>query len=120
MKKRTEIFIDYLKGHKKGIRDYARLIALQDPSNCNGYMIAIGEDNEPLWCVQAGEENEAITWDGVKRVEIYKHSVDGECKYEYVYVSSQKALNEYMAEWKQLEKFEAKYRVKKNKTKYNI
>ena len=99
---KTEVYINNLNGNRTAVRDYANTIASMSASNCNAYVMAFDKDNEILWTVQAGDDIDevkaAINWQGVRRVEIYDHSVDGAYKVEYVYITSRKSLNEYTSE----------------------
>lgn len=99
---KTEVYIYNLNGNRAAVRDYANTIASMSASNCNAYVMAFDKDNEILWTVQAGDDIDevkaAINWQGVCRVEIYDHSVDGSYKVEHVYVTSKKSLNEYTSE----------------------
>lgn len=98
----TDIFICNLNGNRAAVRDYANTIASMSATNCNAYVMAFDKDNEILWTVQAGDDLDevkgAINWQGVRRVEIYDHSVNGTYKTEQVYITSRKSLNEYTAE----------------------
>lgn len=99
---KTDVYIYNLNGNRAAVRDYANTIASMSASNCNAYVMALDKDNEILWTVQAGDDIDevkaAINWQGVRRVEIYDHSADGAYKFEYVYITSRKSLNEYTSE----------------------
>lgn len=99
---KTEVYIFNLNGNRAAVRNYANTIASMSASNCNAYAMAFNKDNEILWTVQAGDNLDevkvSINWQGVRRVEIYDHSVDGTYKTEQVYITSRKSLNEYTAE----------------------
>lgn len=99
---KTDVYIYNLNGNRAAVRDYANTIASMSASNCNAYVMAFDKDNEILWTVQAGDDIDevkaAINWQGVRRVEIYDHSVDGTYKMEHVYITSRISLNEYTSE----------------------
>ena len=99
---KIEVCLFTLNGNRAAVRDYANTIASISASNCNAYVMAFDKNNEILWTVQAGDDIDevkaAINWQGVRRVEIYDHSVDGAYKTEQVYITSRKSLNEYTAE----------------------
>lgn len=99
---KTEVYIFNLNGNRAAVRNYANTIASMSASNCNAYAMAFNKDNEILWTVQAGDDLDevktSIIWQGVRRVEIYDHSVDGTYKTEQIYITSRKSLNEYTAE----------------------
>lgn len=115
---KTEVYIYNLNGNRAAVRDYANTIASMSASNCNAYVMAFDKDNEILWTVQAGDDIDevkaAINWQGVCRVEIYDHSVDGSYKVEHVYVTSKKSLNEYTSE-----RNASEFVVVGNTTQYN-
>lgn len=97
----TEVYIYNLNGNRAAVRSYANTIAEASASSSNAYVMAFDKDNEILWTVQADnldDINEVINWQSVRRVEIYDHSTNGTYKVEYVYVTSQKSLNEYTSE----------------------
>lgn len=98
---KTEVYIYNLNGNRAAVRSYANTIAEASASSSNAYVMAFDKDNEILWTVQADnldDINEVINWQSVRRVEIYDHSTNGTYKVEYVYVTSQKSLNEYTSE----------------------
>lgn len=99
---KTEVYIFNLNGNRAAVRHYANTIASMSASNCNAYVMAFDKDNEILWTVQAGDDLDevkaVISWQGVRRVEIFDHSVNGKYKVEQVYITSRKSLNEYTAE----------------------
>lgn len=99
---KTEVYIFNLNGNRAAVRNYAKTIASMSASNCNAYAMAFNKDNGILWTVQAGDDLDevktSIIWQGVRRVEIYDHSVDGTYKTEQIYITSRKSLNEYTAE----------------------
>lgn len=113
----TEVYISTINGECAAIRHYANNIAEMDPAFCNAYVMAFDKHNEILWTVQAGdapdEVKAAINWQGVRRVEIYDHTVDGTYKVEQVYITSRKSLNEYTSE-----RSAAEFRVAVNTTQY--
>lgn len=116
---KTEIYIFNLNGNRAVIRDYAKTIAGMSASICNAYVMAFDKDNEILWTVQAGDDLDevkaAINWQGVRRVEIYDHSVDGTYKTEQVYITSRKSLTEYTSE-----RSAADFVVIENRTAYTV
>lgn len=95
---KTDVTIENLNGNKKSIRNYAYTIAAMSEGITNAYVMAFDAENEIAWCIQAGDGIESaaemITWDGVKRVEIYDHSDIS--KYEYVYITTGDSLNQYL------------------------
>ena len=98
---KTEVYIYNLNGNRAAVRDYAKTIAEMSATSSNAYVMAFDKNNETLWTVQADNldsVNEVINWQGVRRVEIYDHSADGAYKFEYVYITSRKSLNEYTSE----------------------
>ena len=99
---KTEVCIFDLRGNFAAIREYAKTIASMSASASNAYVMAFDKDNEILWVIQAGDDLDevkaAIDWRGVRRVEIYDHSADGQYKTEQVYVTSQKSLDAYTSE----------------------
>ena len=98
---KTEVYIYNLNGNRAAVRDYANAIASMNATSSNAYVMAFDKNNEILWTVQADNldsVNEVINWQGVRRVEIYDHSADGAYKFEYVYITSRKSLNEYTSE----------------------
>ena len=98
---KTDVYIYNLNGNRAAVRDYANTIASMSATSSNAYVMAFDKNNETLWTVQADNldsVNEIINWQGVRRVEIYDHSADGAYKFEYVYITSRKSLNEYTSE----------------------
>lgn len=99
---KTDVYIYNLNGNRAAVRDYANTIASMNATSSNAYVMAFDADNEILWTIQAGDDLDevkaAINWQGVRRVEIYDHSADGVYKFEYVYITSRKSLNEYTSE----------------------
>ena len=98
---KTEVYIYNLDGNRAAVRDYANTIASMSATSSNAYVMAFNKNNETLWTVQTANldsVNEVINWQGVRRVEIYDHSADGAYKFEYVYITSRKSLNEYTSE----------------------
>lgn len=99
---KDEVCIFNLRGNFAAIREYAKTIASMSASASNAYVMAFDKDNEILWVIQAGDDLDevkaAIDWRGVRRVEIYDHSADGQYKTEQVYVTSQKSLDAYTSE----------------------
>ena len=99
---KTEVYIYNLNGNRAAVRDYANTIASMSAISSNAYVMAFDADNEISWTIQAGDDLDevkaAINWQGVRRVEIYDHSVDGTYKIEHVYITSRKSLNEYTSE----------------------
>ena len=99
---KTEVYIYNLNGNRAAVRDYANTIASMSATSSNAYVMAFDADNEISWTIQAGDDLDevkaAINWQGVRRVEIYDHSVDGTYKIEHVYITSRKSLNEYTSE----------------------
>lgn len=103
---RTKVIINNLNGNKKGIRNYAYLIADMSEGSTNAFVMAFDVDNDSAWTIQAGDGVETakdmITWEGVKRVEIYDHSVDMSCqnatRVEYVYITTSDSLNQYLSD----------------------
>ena len=95
---KTDVTIENLNGNKKSVRNYAYTIAAMSEGITNAYVMAFDAENEIAWCIQAGDgietAAEMITWDGVKRVEIYDHSDIS--KYEYVYITTGDSLNQYL------------------------
>lgn len=102
-----------LSGSAKAIRDYAEAIAEMPGSMSNAYVMAFDDEDEILWCVQAGsgeeELSEARISSEVARVEIYDHSPlsdfdteFGGWKFEQVYLRAgkrgQQALDLYLSE----------------------
>lgn len=116
---KTEVSIFDLNGNRAAVRDYANIIASMNVSICNAYVMAFDKDNEILWTVQAGDDLDevkaATNWQGVRRVEIYDHSVDGTYKIEQVYITSRKSLTEYTSE-----RSAADFVVIENRTAYTV
>lgn len=124
---KTSVNINFIRDNKREIRQYAEIIADFDGAKWWQYVMAFGapdEDGEEviLWSVQAGDGREsvkdAITWDGVQRVEVYDYGHDGErvtLKRECVYVANRAALARYTAA-RQAEEFS----VESNYTKYEV
>lgn len=84
---KTEVYIYNLDGNRAVVRDYANTIAEMSATSSNAYVMAFDKNNEILWTVQVDnldDINEVINWQGVRRVEIYDHSVNGSYKVEYV------------------------------------
>lgn len=105
-KMKTEVTIETINGNKKSIRNYAYIIADMSAGSTNAYVMAFDADNDIMWTVQAGDGIETakdmITWDGVRRVEIYDHSTDmadvNATKTEYVYITTSDSLAQYLSE----------------------
>ena len=99
---KTEVYIFNLNGNRAAVRNYAKTIASMSASNCNAYVMSFDKDNKILWTVQAGDDLDdmkaVINWQGVRRVEIYDHSIGGTYKTEQVYITSRKSLDEYTNE----------------------
>lgn len=102
----TEYSIAPLQGHKREIVQYAEIVASLDPDFWNQYVMAFDYTDEPLWVVNPGDTDlkDTISWDGVKRVEIWDYSteVNEEGRHvlahgnETVYYATKKALGQYM------------------------
>lgn len=111
MKANNSVILYPLSGNAEAIKDYADTIArFCNANSSNAYVMAFDDENEILWCVQAGEEDSLadckITSE-VARVEIYDHSplryaeTEGLWKFEQVYLRSgkrgQRSLDQYAA-----------------------
>ena len=118
---KTEIMLFELNRHKRVIRQCAEIIASLAPGSSNAYVMAIGKNNEPLWVVRAGDQRAAvaISWRGVRRVVICSQSFKKR-KYEQVYLTSQKQMNEYMLEWAEAKRNGAEYTVTANNTQFHV
>jgi hypothetical protein len=99
---KTEVYIFNLNGNRAAVRNYANTIASMSASTCNAYVMAFDKYDEILWTVQAGDDLDdvkaTINWQGVRRVEIYDHTIGGTYKTEQVYITSRKSLDEYTNE----------------------
>lgn len=101
---RTEVYINNINGNKRSIRDYAYTIAEMNEGTTNAYAMAFDSENEIAWCIQAGDginsAADMITWEGIKRVEIYDHSADMSCenatRFETVYITTNDSLSQYL------------------------
>lgn len=95
-----------MQGHKREIVQYAEIIASLDSYSCNQYVMAFDYTDEPLWVVNPGDADfkTIISWDGVKRVEIWDYSseVNEEGRevlvhgYDLMYYATKKALDQYI------------------------
>lgn len=114
---KTEVYIYNLNGNRAEVRDYANTIASMSATSSNAYVMAFDADDEITWIIDAVDDLDdvkaSINWQGVRRVEIYDHSIDGSHKYESVYVTSQKSLDRYTSE-----RSADDYDVKSNTTPY--
>lgn len=116
---KTEVYIYNLNGNRAEVRDYANTIASMSATSSNAYVMAFDADDEITWIINAVDDLDdvkaSINWQGVRRVEIYDHSIDGSHKYESVYVTSQKSLDRYTSE-----RSADDYEVKSNTTPYTV
>lgn len=114
---KTEVYIYNLNGNRAEVRNYANTIASMSATSSNAYVMAFDADDEITWIIDAVDDLDdvkaSINWQGVRRVEIYDHSIDGSHKYESVYVTSQKSLDRYTSE-----RSADDYDVKSNTTPY--
>lgn len=112
MKANNSLILYPLSGNADAIKGYADTIArFFNANNSNAYVMAFDDDNEILWCVQAGDENsleDCKLTSEVTRVEIYDHSSichaeteGGFWKFEQVYLRAgkrgQRSLEQYAA-----------------------
>lgn len=113
MKAKNSLTLYPLSGNADAIKDYADTIArFCNANNSNAYVMAFDDNNEILWCVQAGDEDsleDCKLTSEVARVEIYDHSPlsdfdteFGGWKFEQVYLRAgkrgQQALDLYLSE----------------------
>jgi hypothetical protein len=101
----TTYGITPLQGRKREIVQYAETIASLDPLFWNQYVMAFDYTDEPLWVVNPGDTdlNDIISWDGVKRIEIWDYSTDTDehggrtvHRFEFMYYATKKALGQYI------------------------
>ena len=112
MKANNSLILYPLSGNADAIKGYADTIArFFNANNSNAYVMAFDDDNEILWCVQAGDEDsleDCKLTSEVARVEIYDHSSichaeaeGGFWKFEQVYLRAgkrgQRSLEQYAA-----------------------
>lgn len=119
---KTEIVFFELNRHKRAIRQYAEITATLAPRSSHAYVMAIGKNNEPIWVVRAGDPHAAmaISWKGVRRVVISAIVFNKNTRYEQVYLTSQKQMNEYMRESAKARKNGAEYITIENNTRYHV
>lgn len=119
---KTEIMFFELNRFKRAIRQHAETIASFTPHSTTAHVMAIGKNNEPLWVVKAGDQRAAmaISWRGVCRVVIYTQAFDKKHRYEQVYLTSQKQMNEYMCEWEKARRSGVEYTITENNTRYHV
>lgn len=112
MKANNSLTLYPLSGNADAIKDYADTIArFCNANSSNAYVMAFDDDNEILWCVQAGDEDsleDCKLTSEVARVEIYDHSATchaetegGFWKFEQVYLRAgkrgQRSFEQYAA-----------------------
>lgn len=96
-----------LQSHKREIMQYAEAIASLDPGFWNQYVMAFDYTDDPLWVVNPGDADlkDIISWNGVKRIEIWDYSteVNEEGRNvlahgnESMYYATGRALDQYIA-----------------------
>lgn len=111
MKANNSLILYPLSGNADAIKGYADTIArFFNANNSNAYVMAFDDNNEILWCVQAGDEDsleDCKLTSEVARVEIYDHSAlcyqetESLWKFEQVYLRAgkrgQHSLEQYAA-----------------------
>lgn len=111
MKANNSLILYPLSGNADAIKGYAETIArFCNANSSNAYAMAFDDNNEILWCVQAGDEDsleDCKLTSEVARVEIYDHSslcyteTEGLWKFEQVYLRAgkrgQRSLEQYAA-----------------------
>lgn len=109
MKANNSLTLNPISGNADAIKDYADTIArFCNANSSNAYVMAFDDDNEILWCVQAGDEDsleDCKLTSEVARVEIYDHSpvcyaeTESFWKFEQVYLRAgkrgQRSLEQY-------------------------
>lgn len=103
---KTTYGISPMKGRKREIVQYAETIAALDPCFWNQYVIAFDYTDDPLWVVNPGDSDieGIISWNGVKRVEVWDYSTETNeegrnvlCHgFELMYYATKKALDQYI------------------------